>query len=178
MLRVGDNPTVSHLSALLFSDPPSETQGVGIWTGRCGKGDIINYGYERSPSWLWADGSATISASALIAVLINVSPSLTAVWGAGFLHELTNKQDGVIIVASLLLFPTTIFIYVVARVIFAAKEAVEKKATEKGRREGLLEGQQAERERIEQELELLARSGVDVPPEIARIITAKSGPQT
>ena len=174
MLRVGDNPTVSHLSALLFSDPPSETQGVGIWTGRCGKGDIINYGYERSPSWLWADGSATISASALIAVLINVSPSLTAVWGAGFLHELTNKQDGVIIVASLLLFPTTIFIYVVARVIFAAKEAVEKKATERGRREG----QQAERERIEQELELLARSGVDVPPEIARIITAKSGPQT
>ena len=178
MLRVGDNSAVSHLGAMLFSDPPSEMQGVGIWTGRCGKGDIINHGYERSPSWLWADGSATISASALIAVLINVSPSLTAVWGAGFLHELTNKQDGVIIVASLLLFPTTIFIYVVARVIFAAKEAVEKKATEKGRREGLLEGQQAERERIEQELELLARSGVDVPPEIARIITAKSGTQT
>ena len=109
----------------------------------------------------------------MIVVLINVSPSLAGVWGAGFLHELTNKQDGVIIVASLLLFPTTIFIYMVARVIFAAKESVEKKATERGRREG----REAERERIEQELEELARRGVDVPPEIARIITSKSDPR-
>ena len=113
----------------------------------------------------------------MIAVLINVSPSLVGVWGVGFLHELTNKQDGVIIVASLLLFPTTIFIYVVARMIFAAKEAVEKKATERGRQEGLREGQQVERERIEQELEELARSGVDVPPEIARIIASKPDPR-
>ena len=74
-----------------------------------------------------------------------------------------------IIVASLLLFPTTIFIYVVARVIFAAKEAVEKKATERGR--------QAERERIERELEALADSGVDVPPEVTRIITSKPDPR-
>ena len=133
----------------------------------------MNPGYGRSPSWFLADGSATISASALIAVLINASPSLAGIWGAGFLHELTNKQDEVIIVASVLLFPTTIFIYVVARVIFAAKEAVEKKATERGWREG----QQAERERIERELEVLARSGVDVPPEIARIITGKSEPR-
>ncbi len=129
----------------------------------------MNPGYGRSPSWFLADGSATISASALIAVLINASPSLAGIWGAGFLHELTNKQDGVIIVASVLLFPTTIFIYVVARVIFAAKEAVERKAMERG--------QQAERERIERELEVLARSGVDVPPEIARIITGKSEPR-
>ena len=120
-----------------------------------------------------ADGSATISASALIAVLINVSPSLARVWGAGFLHELTNKQDGVIIVASLLLFPTAIFIYMVARMIFAAKEAVEKKATEIGRREG----RDAERERIERELGLLARSGINVPPEIAQIIAGKSDPR-
>ncbi len=127
-----------------------------------------------------ADGSATISASALIAVLINVSPSLAEIWGVGFIHELTNKQDGVIVVASLLLFPTAIFIYVVARMIFAAKEAVEKKAIERGLREGLRkglqEGQQAERERIERELEALARSGIDVPPEIARIIAGKSEP--
>ena len=132
----------------------------------------MNPGNGHSPSWFLADGSATISSSALIAVLINVSPSLAGFWGVGFLHELTNKQDGVIIVASLLLFPTTIFIYVVARLIFAAKEAVERKAMERGRQEG----REAERERIERELEALARSGVDVPPEIARIITGKSEP--
>ncbi len=124
----------------------------------------------RSPSWVLADGSASISASALIAVLINISPSLAGLWGLGFLHELTNKQDGVIIVASLLLFPSTFIIYGVARMIFAAKEAVEKKAMEKGR--------QAERERIERELEALEKSGVQVPPEVARIIARESGPRS
>jgi hypothetical protein len=96
----------------------------------------------------------------------------------GFLHELTNKEDGVIIVASLLLFPSTLITYGVARVIFAAKEAVEKKALEKGRQEGRQEGQKAERERIERELEALAKSGVEVPPEIARIIARESGPRS
>ena len=132
----------------------------------------------RSPSWVLADGSASISASALIAVLINISPSLAGLWGLGFLHELTNKQDGVIIVASLLLFPSTFIIYGVARMIFAAKEAVEKKAMEKGRQEGWQEGQQAERERIERELEALEKSGVQVPPEVARIIARESGPRS
>ena len=125
----------------------------------------------RSPSWVLADGSASISASALIAVLINISPSLAGLWGLGFLHELTNKEDGVIIVASLLLFPSTFFIYGVARVIFAAKEAVEKKAMAKGRQEG----QKAERERIERELKALEKSGVQVPPEVSQIIARQSG---
>ena len=86
----------------------------------------MNPGNGRSPSWLLADGSATISASALISVLINSWPSLAGVWGVGFLHALTNREDGVVIVTSLLLFPTALIIYVVAKVIFAAKEAVEK----------------------------------------------------
>ena len=128
----------------------------------------MNPGNGRSPSWLLADGSATISASALISVLINGWSALAGLWGVGFLHALTNKEDGVVIVTALLLFPTALIIYVVAKVIFAAKEAVERKAMERGQR--------AERERIERELEVLARSGVDVPPEIARIITGKSSP--
>ena len=136
----------------------------------------------RSPSWVMADGSASISASALIAVLINIFPSLAGLWGLGFLHELTNKEDGVIIVASLLLFPSTLITYGVAKVIFAAKEAVEKKAMEKGRREGRQEGrqegQQAERERIERELDALEKSGIQVPPEVARIIARESGPRS
>ena len=66
--------------------------------------------------------------------------------------------------------------------IFAAKEAVEKKAMEKGRREGRQEGrqegQQAERERIERELDALEKSGIQVPPEVARIIARESGPRS
>ena len=121
----------------------------------------------RSLSWFFADGSASISASALLAVLINISPSLAGLWGLGFLHELSNKEDGVIIVASVLLFPSTLIIYGVAQMIFAAKEAVERRAMEKGRK--------AERERIEREL---AQQGIEVPPEIAKIIARESGPRS
>jgi hypothetical protein len=64
--------------------------------------------------------------------------------------------------------------YGVARVIFAAKEAVERKAMEKGRQEG----QQAERERIERELVALEKNGIQVPPEIARIIARESAPSS
>ena len=60
--------------------------------------------------------------------------------------------------------------------IFAAKEAVERKAMEKGRREGRQEGQEAERDRIERELAALEKNGINVPPEIARIIARESAP--
>ena len=111
-------------------------------------------------------------------MLINISPSLAGLWVLGFLHQLTNKEDEVIIVASLLLFPSTFINYGVARMIFAAKEAVEKKALEKGRQAGQQEGRRAERERIERELEALKESGIQVPPEIARIIARESSPQS
>ena len=129
----------------------------------------MDSGIRRSPSWVLADGSASVSASALIAVLVNTSSFLAGLWGLEILHELSNQEDGVIIVASLLLFPSTFIIYGVARVIFAAKEAVERKAMEKG--------QKAERERIERELEALEKSGVPVPPEIAKIIARESAPR-
>ena len=60
--------------------------------------------------------------------------------------------------------------------IFAAKEAVERKAMEKGRKEGRQEGQEAERDRIERELAALEKNGINVPPEIARIIARESAP--
>ena len=121
----------------------------------------------RSPSWLMADGAASISASMLVAVLINVAPSLASVWGLAFLQELTNKQDGMIVVATLLLLPTSFAVYGVSQVIFAAKEAVERRAMEKGRKVGLEEGRQEERERIAQALE---QHGVEIPPEVARML--------
>ena len=56
---------------------------------------------------------------------------------------------------------------------FAAKEAVERRATRRGRAEGIVEGRaegikegrRAERERIAR---MLAEYGVDVSPELAR----------
>ena len=110
-----------------------------------------------------ADGAASISASMLVAVLINVVTGFAGLWGLGFLHELSNKQDGMIVVATLLLLPTSFTVYGVSQVIFAAKEAVEKRAMEKGRR--------AERERIMREL---AKTGVEIPPEVARVIAKES----
>ena len=122
-----------------------------------------------------ADGAASISASMLVSVLLNVIPSFAGLWGFGFFQELTNKQDGMIVVATLLLLPTSFAVYGVSQVIFAAKEAVERRAMEKGRRvgiqEGRQEGQQAERRRILRELE---KSGVEIPPEVARILIPES----
>ena len=67
--------------------------------------------------------------------------------------------------------------------IFAAKEAVEKRAMEKGRKAGLQEGlqaglqegEQAERERLRQGLDALRKDGVDIPPEVARLIERETG---
>ena len=114
-----------------------------------------------------ADGAASVSASMLVSVLLSVIPSFAGWWGLGFLQELTNKQDGLIVVATLMLLPTSFAVYGVSQVIFAAKEAVERRAMEKGRRVG----EQAERERIMRELE---KSGVEIPPEVARIIARDS----
>ncbi len=125
----------------------------------------------RSPSWILADGSASISVSALGSVLIQKTAILADVWGLRLLQELTNQEDGVIIVASLLLFPATFIIYGVARMIFAAKEAVERKARKQGRAEGREEALKELREALE-------KSGVQVPPEVARIIAHESGPRS
>ena len=91
---------------------------------------------------------------------------------------LTNKQDGMIVVATLLLLPTSFAVYGVSQVIFAAKEAVEKRAMEKGRRagiqEGRQEGEQTERERIEKGLAELEESGLRIPPEVAELVARES----
>ena len=63
---------------------------------------------------------------------------------------------------------------------FAAKEAVERRATRRGRAEGIVEGRaegieegrRAERERIAR---MLAEYGVDVSPELARKLNGSSG---
>ena len=109
-----------------------------------------------------------------IAVAISYCQSCAGLWGIGFFKGLTEKDDGVIILGTLLLFPATVALYGVLQMWFAAKEAVEKRSRERGRqegrREGRQEGRQEERERISK---ALAERGMP-PPEIASILADES----
>ena len=133
----------------------------------------------RGPLWGFADGSLSISGSMLLSVLINYCQSCNGVWLLGFLKDLSDKNAGLIVVATLLLFPTAAVIYGGVHLFFAAKEAFERRqrrlreaAHEAGLAEGQQEGRKEERKRISQALE---QQGIDITPEIARIL--EGGPE-
>ena len=115
----------------------------------------------------------------LLAVLLAGCQRCQSIPVLDYLGILTDKDDGVIIVATLLLFPTSLALYGVLIMFFAAKEFVEKRAARQGRlmgreeglEEGRKEGRLAERERIRRALE--AR-GVTVTPELAGILAGES----
>ena len=118
------------------------------------------------PGWRFVEGSVSVSVSMLLALLL----SECACGGLpllGYLSGLTQRDDGVIIAATLLLFPTTLALYGVFAMFYAAKEFVEKRARRIGRAEGRAEGRQEERERINREA---AAQGVQIPPELAKIL--------
>ena len=116
---------------------------------------------NRAP-WRMFDGSVSVSVSMSLAALIKVWDGAAGRPVIGLLHEMTRWDDGVIIVAALLLFPTSITLYGVFAMIFAAKEAVEKRARKRGRKE--------ERERISK---VLAELGVALTPEQARAVAGE-----
>ncbi len=133
--------------------------------------------------WGLVDGSLSVSGSMLLAVLINSCHSCADTWAIGpflgLLKDLSDKNAGVIVLGTLLLFPTTLSFYGGLKMWFAAKEAVEKKAMERGRQAGLQEGRQAERKRIGQAVEeLKERGGSLTPEEIVRIIKGESEPRS
>ena len=125
--------------------------------------------------WRFLDGAASISTSMLLSVAFNACSFCDGVPVLGDLETLTNREDGIIITATPLLFPTTAALYGVFRMFFAAKQAAERKARERGRREGIQEGleqgirtgRRSERERITAALE---QHGVQLTPELARIL--------
>ena len=123
---------------------------------------------RRGLIWGFVDGSISVSGSMLLAVLINYCQSCNSVWLLGFLKELTDKSAGMIVVATLLLFPTALAVYGGLKMWFAAKEAVERKEREKGRQE--------ERKRIGQSISReLERRGISLSEEeIARILDGDS----
>ena len=143
--------------------------------------------YERrSPSWGIIDGSVSVSASMLVALLIHSCHSCAGVWLIGYLKETSDKSAGLVVVATLLLFPTAAVIYGGVHLFFAAKEAFERRqrklrvaaqeaglqeGRKEGRKEGLQEGRKEERERISLALE---QRGITITPEIARILEDNS----
>ena len=122
---------------------------------------------SRTP-WRTFDGSIAVSFSMLLAVLLKLWKGAAGWPLVGQLHQMTQWEDGVIIVATLLLFPTALALYGGFTMFFAAKEAVEKRAMERGRREGI----QAERERISK---TLAQYGVPLTPEQIRVLSGELG---
>ena len=116
----------------------------------------------------------------LLAILISACPC-GGLPLLGYLNWLTKQEDGIIIVATLLLFPTTAGLYGVFAMIFAAKETIEKRAMKRGRsvgreegreegreagiKEGVQAGRRAERARI---AKMLAEHGISLTPEVAR----------
>ena len=127
--------------------------------------DVERGNFNRPLLWFFLDGSASISFSMLLALLLYAGwcdglPVL------GWLAEVTRRDNGVIIVASLLLFPCTLVLYGGLRMFFAAKEAAERRARRRTRRE-VNRGRREERAHI---AKLLADEGATVSPNLARYL--------
>ena len=129
---------------------------------RRGNGD----GSVNWPLWRFFDGSIAITISMLLAALLRDCMGCAEVPVLGYLHGLTLREDGVIIVGTILLFPTTATLYGGVKVFFAAREAVRRESREKGRQEG----REEERARV---FRTLAERGITPPPEIADILNDK-----
>lgn len=114
---------------------------------------------ERPPLWSFIDGVAAFSFSMLICLVIRSNEVFAEVWGISFIYDLTHENDGLVAAMTLLLLPSAAILYGGAKMIFAAKEAVEKKAREKGRSEGIAKGRAEERRRIQK---LLERQGIEL----------------
>ena len=126
---------------------------------------------SRTP-WRTFDGSIAVSFSMLLAALLKLWKGAAGWPLVGHLHQMTQWEDGVIIVATLLLFPTALALYGGFAMFFAAKEAVEKRAMERGRRVGRQEGREAERARISK---TLAQYGVPLTPEQVKVLSGEIG---
>ena len=121
--------------------------------------------FRRYPLWIFLDGSVSISFSMLLALLLNGGwcDGLPAL---GWLAEVTRRDNGVIIVATLLLFPCTLLLYGVLTMFFAAKETVERRARRRARREI----NRALREDRAHIAKMASDTGVTLSPELARYL--------
>ena len=124
---------------------------------------------ENQTLWGFFDGSASISVSMALAVALTRCGACGGWPAFGFMKALTQEDAGVIIVATLLMFPASLTLYGGVKLFFAAKNAADRKLAEQKKRireEGRSEGRSQERERIIKKLE----SSGNFTPEIARIL--------
>ena len=120
--------------------------------------------------WRLFDGSIALTLSMLLAVLLRVWEGAASWPVVGTLHRITQWEDGVIIVATLLLFPTALGLYGGFRMYFAAKAAADRRARERAERqreEGMVMGRKGERDRI---VKVLEEQGVPLTPEQAKAL--------
>ena len=120
--------------------------------------DDINRGL-----WRIIDGTASVSVSMLLAALFKVWTG-AANWPIiGLLHQMTRWEDGVIIVATLLVFPVALTIWGGAELFFHARERVKQKFEARGITKGIVigheQGRKEERERIDK---ILKEKGIEV----------------
>lgn len=130
-------------------------------------------GSRSAISWGIVDGSVSISLS----MLLNGCVSCSGWWGLGWLQELAGGEAGVLILATLLLFPTALAAFGGPKMFFLAKQQYEE------RRERLRQQEQAEikekgrqqaRDRIRR---ILQRQGIEPSAEIVRLLSGESSPE-
>ena len=124
----------------------------------------------RRPAWRFFDGAVSISASTWLAIGLGQCSTCDGWPLVGFLGRLATNETGIIVVATVLLFPTAALMFGGFRMFFAAKEAAERwsqakdaKAMAKGREQGLEAGRKEERREI---AALLKEHDVPLPPEV------------
>ena len=120
--------------------------------------DSINRGL-----WSIIDGSAYISVSMLLAALLKVWGGAAELPVIGLLHQMTRWEDGVIIVATLLLFPTALTFWGGTELFLMARERVKQRYEARGVTKGIVigveQGRKEERERIDK---ILKEKGIEV----------------
>ena len=156
------------------NDRLANPQAIRLAAALVGQDGTMRNEDGSRPTWRFFDGAVSISVSMLVAVLLGDCGSCGGLPILGYLNGLTARDDGIIIVATLLLFPTSIALYGGMTVFFAARETAKawaEKREMKRREEGRREGRQAERERIQKEL---AARGMPLTPEQVSIVTGES----
>ena len=119
---------------------------------------------ERPPLWTLLDGAAAFSFSMLVCLTIRSEQAFANIWGIQFIHNLTLENDGLMVAAVLLLFPSTFVLYGGVKMFFAAKEAVERKARERDERIR----KETREEVLRSVMNALDRHGIQLPPDVDR----------
>ena len=127
---------------------------------------------ERPPLWLFLDSAAAFSFSMLISLIIQSNRIFAEILVLRIIKDLTHQNDGLMAATMLLLFPSTAILYGSVKMIFAAKEAVERRAHARDERMRA-QGIEQERRRI---LNALKRRGIELPPDFDNDLNG-SGPR-